>query len=277
VSAAEQLGKVRQRARRIKAGRFARGMARFGLGSRAMIYLPLAVLMIDLAVGGRVGETDQGGALRDIGAAPVGKVFLVVFAAGVLCYTSWRWAEAILGRHLEDINASERAKAFVEGLCYLPFGVMAVAVSVGDPADSEQAGKYRSISAQVMQATAGRVLVGAVGVVVVGVGCFLFSEGPRRSFADDLDLGGAPPFWRRLTLVTGVVGSVTRGAVFAMSGVLVVIAAVTARPSKAGGIDTALRTVARVPLGQTGLVLASVGIAAFGVFALCEARWRDVR
>ena len=116
-----------------------------------------------------------------------------------------------------------------------------------------------------------------MGLVVVVVGCYLASQGPRRSFADDLNFTGVPMFWQKLTMITGVIGSLTRGAVFALSGVLVVVAAVTAKPSKAGGIDTALRTVADAPLGQIGLVIAAIGTAAFGIFAVCEARWRDVR
>jgi hypothetical protein len=264
-------------AKRVKQGAPGQVIARFGLGSRAIIYFALAVLMVDLAVNGHNRETDQGGALRDLGATAVGTALLVVFAVGAICYSLWRWAEAALGRHLEDISTAGRIKAFVEGACYLPFAVMAIAVVVGDSGRADQAGTYRSTSAQFMHTVAGRLLVGAVGIVVVVVGCFLFSEGPRRSFADNLSFGRAAPAWRRLTLVAGVVGATTRGIVFALAGVLVIYAAVTARPAKAGGIDTALRTVARAPYGRAVLVIAAVGIAAFGVFALAEARWRRVR
>ncbi|MGH8862005.1 MAG: DUF1206 domain-containing protein [Jatrophihabitantaceae bacterium] len=269
-------GAKRAVARRIKRGRFGQGIARFGLASRAIVYLPLAVLMVDLAIAGNRRETDQGGALRDLGTTRIGTVFLIVFAIGAVCYCAWRWAEAALGRHLEKLSATDRVKAFVEGACYLPFGIMAVSVASGDSARARQAGTYRSVSGQVMQSTAGRVLVGAVGLVIVVVGAYLFSEGPRRSFAGNLDLDGASPLSRRVTLATGVVGATTRGTVFALAGVLVVVAAVTASPSKAGGIDTALRTVAHAPFGRVVLVAAAIGIAAFGMFALAEARWREV-
>lgn len=254
----------------------ARALARFGLASRAIIYLTLAVLMVELAVTGRNGETDQGGALRDLGATTIGTILLGVFAAGALCYSAWRWSEAAFGARWAHLSAADRTKAFVEGACYLPFGVMAFAVAGGHQRRAKQAGTYRSVSAHVMQTGAGQLLVGAVGVVIVLVGCYLISEGPRRSFADNLDLSDASKATRRLTLVSGVVGSVTRGAVFALAGVLVVVAAATATPSKAGGIDSALRAVAHVPFGRFVLVLGAIGIAAFGVFAIAEARWRKV-
>jgi hypothetical protein len=267
----------RRRARRFKRSFGWRAVARFGLASRAIVYLPLAILMVELALDGHAGETDQGGALRDLGTTRVGTVFLVVFAIGAVCYSAWRWSEAAFGRHLENLSAADRAKAFVEGACYLPFAIMALAVALGDSGRSRQAGTYRSASASVMGTTAGRVLVGAVGVVVVVVGCFLFSEGPRRSFLNNLDFDRTTPGWRRFTLTTGVVGATTRGTVFALAGVLVVVAAATATPRKAGGIDTALRTVAHAPFGRLVLLVAAVGIAAFGLFAIAEARWREVR
>lgn len=266
----------RRMAKRVKTGTPGRAIARFGLGSRAIIYLALAVLMVDLAISGHNREADQGGALRDLGATPVGRVVLVVFAFGAISYSLWRWAEAALGRHLDDISKGGRVKAFVEGACYLPFAIMAVAVVIGDSRRADQAGTYRSTSAQFMHTVAGRLFVGAVGVVVVIVGCFLFSEGPRRSFAGNLSFGDAAPVWRRITITAGVVGACTRGIVFALAGVLVIVAAATASPAKAGGIDTALRTVAHAPYGRAILLVAAIGIASFGVFALAEARWRTV-
>jgi hypothetical protein len=127
-----------------------------------------------------------------------------------------------------------------------------------------------------MQSTAGQLLVGVVGGVVVVVGGYLFSEGPRRSFEANLDFENTRESWRRVTLTCGVIGSATRGVVFAMTGVLVIVAAATATPAKAGGIDTALRTVARAPFGRVVLLVAAAGIAAFGLFALAESRWRQV-
>jgi hypothetical protein len=265
----------RHRAKRVKHGGAGRAVARFGLGSRAIIYLALAVLMVDLATTGRDREADQGGALRDLGATPAGTVLLVVFALGAVSYSLWRWSEAALGRHTLEVSRGGRVKAFIEGLCYLPFAVMAVAVVVGDSSTADQAHNYRSISAQVMQTTAGRVLVGAVGVVVVIVGCVLISEGPRRSFAGELDLDATSTAYR-WTVALGVIGSITRGLVFALSGVLVVVAAATASPRKAGGIDSALRAVSHAPYGQALLIAGAGGIAAFAVFALAEARWRRV-
>jgi sulfite exporter TauE/SafE len=67
-----------------------------------------------------------------------------------------------------------------------------------------------------------------------------------------------------------------RGAVFALAGVLVIEAAVTYQPAKAGGIDKALLTLRNQPFGEFLLILAALGLIIFGIYGLCEARWRRV-
>jgi Domain of Unknown Function (DUF1206) len=65
--------------------------------------------------------------------------------------------------------------------------------------------------------------------------------------------------------------------VFALAGVLVIEAAVTYQPSKAGGLDKALLTLRNQPFGEFLLILAALGLIIFGVYGLCEARWRKVQ
>ena len=63
---------------------------------------------------------------------------------------------------------------------------------------------------------------------------------------------------------------------FALTGALVVEAAVKYQRSKAGGLDTALRTLRDQPYGKFALIIAALGLMTFGVYGLCEARWRKV-
>ena len=74
----------------------------------------------------------------------------------------------------------------------------------------------------------------------------------------------------------GQVGSTGRGAVFALAGVLVVDAARTFDPGKARGLDGAIRTLMDQPYGRWLVGLAAVGLLAFGLFGLTEARYREV-
>ena len=57
---------------------------------------------------------------------------------------------------------------------------------------------------------------------------------------------------------------------------LVISAAVTHKASQSGGIDKALLTLRNQPLGEFLVMLAALGLAVFGIYGLCEARWRKV-
>ena len=45
---------------------------------------------------------------------------------------------------------------------------------------------------------------------------------------------------------------------------------------KAAGLDTALHTLRNQPFGEFLLIIAALGLIIFGIYGLCEARWRRV-
>ena len=77
-------------------------------------------------------------------------------------------------------------------------------------------------------------------------------------------------------MLLGRVGTIARGLVFAITGFLVIQAALTADPGKAGGIDTAVKSLLAKPYGPALVAALGVGLILFGVYALAEARWRRV-
>ena len=81
---------------------------------------------------------------------------------------------------------------------------------------------------------------------------------------------------RRAVELLGMTGTIARGLVFALAGVLVIDAAVTHKASESGGIDKALQTLRDQPFGEFLMMLAALGLLVFGVYGLCEARWRKV-
>ena len=127
-----------------------------------------------------------------------------------------------------------------------------------------------------MQHTTGRVLVGVVGLVIVACGIALVVEGARKKFMKYLQTARMSARLRRVVELLGMTGSIARGLVFALVGVLVIDAAVTHKASESGGIDKALLTLRDQPFGEFLMLLAALGLLIFGVYGLCEARWRKV-
>ena len=139
-----------------------------------------------------------------------------------------------------------------------------------------QVRQQQDLTAKVMQHTGGQWLVGIAGLVVVIVGLVLVVQGIRRTFMKLLQTSRMSPRTRKVVEWLGVIGTVARGAVFALAGVLVIEAAVTHKAAKSGGIDKALLTLRDQPFGEVLLFLAALGLVIFGIYGLCEARWRRV-
>jgi hypothetical protein len=139
-----------------------------------------------------------------------------------------------------------------------------------------QSGQQQDITAKVMQHSGGRWLVGIVGLIVVIVGLVLTADGIRRKFMRYLRTSQMSSRTRRIVSLLGAIGTVARGIVVALVGVGVIGAAVSHNPASSGGIDKALLTLRNEPAGPILLALVALGLVIFGIYGLCEARWRRV-
>jgi hypothetical protein len=141
---------------------------------------------------------------------------------------------------------------------------------------SSQSGQQQDVTARVMQHQGGRWLVGIVGLIVVIIGLALAVEGIRRRFMRHLRLSQMTRRTRRVVELLGVTGTVARGVVVVLVGIGVVDAAVSYNSAASGGIDKALLGLRNQPAGPVLLILVALGLVIFGVYGLCEARWRKV-
>ena len=261
-------------ARRASDSPAARALARAGLTARGILYILIGWVAILVAVGQTSQQADQQGALQLLAGQPYGLVSLWLLGIGFAGYALWRLSEAAFGVTAESNGAGPRLKSLARALIYAGFAYLTFRVISG--AQGSQTGKQQDLTATVMHHAGGRWLVGIVGLAIVIVGLVLVLEGLRRKFIKYLQTSQMSPRTRRVVEWLGVIGTAARGLVFALTGVLVIEAAVTYTPAKAGGIDKALLTLRNQPFGEFLLILAAVGLVIFGVYGLCEARWRRV-
>jgi hypothetical protein len=261
-------------ARRASNSPAARGLARAGLAARGVIYILIGWVAVLIALGQSSQQADQQGALQLLAGKPYGLVSLWLLGIGFAAYALWRLSEAAFGVTGEGNGAGPRLKSLVRAVIYAGFAYLTFQVISGT--GGSQTKKQQDVTAKVMHHTGGRWLVGIVGLVIVIAGLTLVFEGIRRTFMKFLQTSQMSPRTRRIVERLGMIGTVARGVVFALAGVLVIEAAVTYKPAKAGGIDKALLTLRNQPFGGFLLGLAALGLIIFGVYALCEARWRKV-
>jgi Domain of Unknown Function (DUF1206) len=255
------------RARRASDSQGARVLARAGLTARGVLYILIGWVAILVAFGRTSGnQASQAGALHLLARQPFGLVLLWLLGIGFAGYALWRFSEAAF--------AVPRLKSLVRGLVYAFFAYLTFDIIAGSAGNSAK--KQQDLTATVMHHSGGQALVGIVGAVIVVIGVALVVEGLRRKFLKDLQTSRMSPRTRRIVEWLGTIGICARGVVFALAGVLVIDAAVTFKPAKAGGIDKALLTLRDQPFGQVLLILAALGLIIFGIYGLCEARWRKV-
>jgi Domain of Unknown Function (DUF1206) len=262
-------------ARRASDSPAVRGLARAGLVARGVIYLLIGLVAILVALGRSSQQADQQGALQLLAGKPYGLVALVLLGIGFAGYALWRLSEAAFGVTGDGHGAGPRLKSLARAVIYAFFAFLTFQVIAGR-ASGSQTQKQQDITAKVMQHAGGRWLVGLAGLVVVICGLVLVFEGVKRKFMKYLQTAQMSRRTRRVVEILGEIGTVARGLVFALAGVLVIETAVTHDVGKSGGIDKALLTLRDQPFGKFLLAIAALGLIVFGIYGLCEARWRKV-
>lgn len=247
-----------------------KSLARVGLAARGIIYLLIGWLAWLTAAGDpEDSKKDQTGALQEIAQHSGGRVLLGVLAAGLAGYALWRLSECILGSAGEDDGIGHRLLSGVRAVAYGSLAYTAASLVFGSGGGSGD--KQKTVTARLMESTAGRWAIAAVGVVVIGVGIGFVVKGAMRKFMKHFALGGAR---RRFVVITGCAGNIARGAVFVLTGGVVIHAAWTYDAEQARGLDGALQELAQTSGGPVLLYIAGAGLALFGVYGLAEAAWR---
>ena len=265
---------IQRNARRASNSLVAHFLARAGLTARGIIYILVGWVAVLVALGYSSREADQTGALQLLAGKPYGLVSLWLLGIGLAAYALWRLSEAAFGVTGERPGAGPRLKSLTRAIIYAGLSYLTFTVIAGT--GRSQSSRQQDITATAMQHTTGRVLVGVVGLVIVVCGIALVVEGARKKFMKHLQTARMRARMRRVVELLGVTGTIARGLVFALAGALVIDAAVTHKASESGGIDKALLTLRNQPFGEFLMLLAALGLLVFGVYGLCEARWRKV-
>jgi hypothetical protein len=256
-------------------------LARVGMLAYGAVHLLVAWLAVELAWFGGGGESaDQSGAMSRLAESPAGKPLLWVIAVGLIALAVWQAAEVLRWRSGWSTSGKTRTKAIKKSgkaigkaVIYAALAVLAIRFATGGGQSSSQ--QQQETTAGVFDWPAGQFLVGAAGLVLIGVGAYHVYKGVTKRFLKEIDTTDASPGALRLVTRLGQVGFPGKGVALAGVGGLLVYAAVTFDPSKAQGLDGALRTILDLPFGQILLTLVAVGIAAFGAYLFVRARYPE--
>jgi hypothetical protein len=260
-----------------KASPWIERLARAGYVSYGVVYVLVGVLAMQAAFGGGGKTTGQEGALRQVMLAPLGRVLLVLVAAGLLAYAAWRLFQGILDPENEGPDAKGIVKRFdhvLNGLFHAALAFSAGRLALGS--GSGGGGSPDDWTARLMAQPFGRWLAVVAGAVIVGAGLYQLYEAYRADFRDELKTGEMSAREKKWTTRSGRLGYAARGVVFGVIGVFLVQAALQTDPDEARGLGGALETLARQPLGPYILGAVAIGLVAYGVFMFVMARYRRI-
>lgn len=251
-------------------------LARGGFVAYGVIHLLFAWIALQLAFGGSSAEGSQSGAFQTLAEQPLGKVLVIVTIIGMISLALWQAFEAAIGESGEQDRQAkaERVLSGFRAIIYLYFAYLGIKVLQGSGSttgDSSQQG-----ASTLMDNTGGRFLVGFIGLVVLGVGIGIAIYGFRKGFLKHLNTQQMDARVRRTTTRLGQAGYIAKGTAYGIAGFLVILSAINYDPSKARGLDAALKTLAGESYGPWLLTLIALGVAAFGIYCFFQVRYRKV-
>jgi hypothetical protein len=252
-------------------------LARVGLLAIGVSYALVGILAMRIAVESGGKGTSQG-ALHSLAQHSFGKFLLVLLALGFAAYALWRFAQTFFDKN--DVGdgtkgLAQRAGYFGAGAIYAAL-TYSIAKIISGAAQQSQSKSAHKATATVLSWPAGRWIVGASGLVLIGAGLLSGYYGIKRKFLNDWMTekmsAGAQSWGER----SGVVGLLARMVVFVLIGIFLVKAAHDYSPREAISLDGALQKLVNHSYGSWLLGIVAAGLLAYAVFCLFEARYRRV-
>lgn len=240
--------------------------ARLGYAASGVLHLLFAYLTVQIVLGGGGDDkqASQSGALATLAEEPVGQVLLWVLAVGLTLLAIWQLTEIFTQR-----KAFDKAKAGGKLVLYGALAWTTFTFASGGRTSSNK--QTTDFTTTLMDAPAGQVLVGLVGVAVIGVAGYHVYKGWQEKFLEDLQ--EHPGRW---AVIAGKVGYIGKGIALVAVGILFITAAVQHRAGKATGLDGGLRSLRDLPAGDVVLIGIALGLAAYGVYSFARARYARV-
>ncbi|WP_207769199.1 DUF1206 domain-containing protein [Nocardioides currus] len=240
--------------------------ARLGYGANGVLHFLLAWLTAQVALGGSGDDkqASQSGALATLAQESIGQLLLWVLFAGFVLLAIWQVTELFTQSEVFD-----KAKAGGKAVLYAALAWTSFTFASGGRSSSNKQSK--DFTQTLMDAPAGQVLVGAVGVGILGIAGYHVYKGWKEKFLEDLQ--EHPGRW---AVIAGRVGYIAKGVALAAVGVLFITAAIKHQSGKATGLDGALHSLLDLPAGPVILVLIALGLAAYGAYSFARARYARV-
>lgn len=254
-------------------------LARLGYASKGLVYFIVGFLAAQAAfsMGGRT--TDTSGALSEIVNQPFGKFLLSLVTIGIIGYALWRIVQTILdpehqGQKMDAKRIAQRIGYALSALGYAGLALTAVKLIMGSGGGNSDT--TQDLTAQILAQPFGQWLVGLAGSMVIGVGFSYFYEAYKAKFRRHFKLDEMSQTEQTWATRLGRFGIAARGVVFVIIGFFLIQAARLSDASQTKGLGDVLGILAQQPFSPVILALVPLGLIAYGIYSVIEARYRRI-
>jgi hypothetical protein len=166
-----------------------------------------------------------------------------------------------------------RAAHLISGVIYAGLALSALNLALGQGGGGGEDQAAQDWTAWLLSQPFGQWLVGLIGIAITGTGLAFVWKAWRGDVTAYLVLPADKRDW---FVSLGRMGFAARGVVFLLIGGFLILAAVHSSSSDVHGLGGALQALEQQPYGWVLLSLTALGLFAFGVFGLIQARYRHI-
>lgn len=253
-------------------------VARLGFVAKAVLYMTIGALATAAALHlGGTPATGSRGAMAHLLDAPFGHVLLVVIAIGLFGYAAWRIVEGVAdpehhGRKLKGI--AKRGRSIGVGIVHVALAISAIKLAAGDLSAGNDGTQTQHWTARALATPGGTIALWIVAIAFVGYGAYQLYNAYRAKLNKRLALGRMSSRAQRFVIAASRFGIAARGIVFGTVGILLARGIQQHDPREARGIRAAL--VQLFELGRIPFLVVAVGLVAYGIYQLINARYRRI-
>ncbi len=254
-----------------------------GLVSLGVVYFLVGILTfasaIDFSGEGNKGKISQ--ILQWVQDQVFGQVLLAIITVGLLCYTVWRFIEAIF----DTDNKGNGLRGLALRASYLSYGAIYGAITYyaarlllsqgGGSAPPSEEDTRETVAQKLLELPYGQWLVGAFALGTAGVGVFqlyLALSGTYRSIIEESKIDTRA---KEILIRSGQIGYVARAVVWLIIGYFLLLAAISSNSRAAGNSQTALNYL-EYEYGTLTLATVSLGLVCYGVFQFARAKYQPI-
>lgn len=253
-------------------------VARFGYVAKGVVYLLIGFVSTLTVFGPGRHPADSMGAFRELMRQPFGRVLLGIVTIGLFSYAAWRYIQTIFDpddRGWDFQGLMTRGYVLGSGIIHTGLGITGSRMAIPGGHSGDE-GERVEMTARLMAKPYGPWVVGIAGVVTLGVALRQFYRAYRRNFEHRVELDELDEDIATWLVRVCRYGILSRGVVYGIIGLFLIIAAWRVKAAEIKGLAGALQTLREQPYGALLVLLVAVGLGAYGVFQLVKARYREI-